>query len=420
MRRKSGFLAATVTAALVLMAGVSAAQNQPAPLPAPTNAAPVTPVPPPPPVAPALALWTGSQAAQLVNWLESAPAEGLPAMAAQADELRTAIAAGDRAALSAVARRHAVMLLERHRNGTHTVQRRRFGITPDSFGPADAAIDAAVTLDQIDALFTAAIPTHPQYVMLRDALATETDPARQARIRLNMDRWRWMPRNLGQRYLLVNVPAYEVTLWQDGQRIDRWRTVVGTTRTPTNIFSTEVRGVILNPWWEIPQSIVNESVGALRRNSPATFAARGYVFENGRYRQRPGRHNALGRMKLIMPNDFAIFLHDTQARDNFALPARAFSHGCVRVNQALDFVSAILRPRGGWDLPAVEAAVASGRTQTVNLAAPIPVYIGYFTVAPFTAADGSTPLRHYADLYGHDRATARVPAAVRRDEADPR
>ncbi|MGL4314800.1 MAG: L,D-transpeptidase family protein, partial [Sphingomonas sp.] len=289
MRRMAAILMVTGTLGLALNGGAGLAQNQPA---APASPA-ITVTPPAPPVAPAPApvpaLWTAAQATQLVNWLEGAPVDGLPAMVAQADEVRAAIAAGDRTNLSAVARRHAATLLTRHRGGTHTAQRRSFGITPDSFAPADAAINAALTLDQLDALFTAAIPTHPQYVMLREALVAETDPARRARLVLNMDRWRWMPRNLGQRYLLVNVPSYEVTLWQDGQRIDRWRTVVGTTRTRTNIFSTTTSGVILTPWWEIPTSIVNESVGALRRNNPSAFAARGYVFENGRYRQRPGR-----------------------------------------------------------------------------------------------------------------------------------
>lgn len=406
MRRLASIMVALGTVAMATTAGSGFAQNQPV-APAPANSAPpALPVAPTPAPAPAPALWNTAQATQLVNWLERAPVDGLPAMVAEADAVRAAIAGGDSATLSAVARRHATTLLNRHRNGTHTAQRRSFGITPENFGPAEAAINAAVTLDQVDALFTAVIPTHPQYVMLREALAAETDPARTARLRLNMDRWRWMPRNLGQRYLLVNVPSYEVTLWQDGRRIDRWRTVVGTTRTRTNIFSTTASGVILNPWWEIPQSIVNESVGAMRRNNPSAFAARGYVFENGRYRQRPGRHNALGRMKIVMPNNHAIFLHDTQARDNFSLPARAFSHGCVRVNQALDFVSAMLRPVGGWDLPAVEAVVASGRTQQVDFAAPVPVYIAYFTVAPFTTADGSNPLRHFPDLYGYDRGAA--------------
>ena len=180
--------------------------------------------------------------------------------------------------------------------------------------------------------------------------------------------------------------------------------LVGTTRTPTNIFSTTVSGVIVNPWWEIPTSIANESVAAMVRNNPRAAAARGYVFEQGRYRQRPGPGNSLGQMKLVMPNDHAIFLHDTPSRGLFANPARAYSHGCVRVNQALDFVTALLRVRAGWDRAATDAAVATGRTETLTLPEPIPVYISYFTVAPFTAADGSNPLRHYADIYGHDRA----------------
>ncbi len=401
MRRLASILSLTGALTLVSTASVGLAQNQP---PAPT-AAPISVTPPAPPVTPApTAIWTEAQATQLINWLESAPVDGLPPMVAEADAVRAAIAAGDPMAMTMVARRHALTLLQRHRNGTHSAQRRNFGITGESFGDADNAINAAITGDQLDALFTAAIPTHPQYVMLREALVTETDPARLARLRLNMDRWRWMPRTLGQRYLLVNVPSYEVTLWQDGQRIDRWRTVVGTTRTPTNIFSTTVSGVIVNPWWEIPTSIVNESVGALVRNNPRGAAARGYVFEQGRYRQRPGPGNSLGQMKLVMPNDHAIFLHDTPSRGLFANPARAYSHGCVRVNQALDFATALLRARTGWDRAATDAAVATGRTQTLELPQPIPVYISYFTVAPFTASDGSAPLHHFADIYGHDRA----------------
>ncbi len=405
MRRLASSLSLTAALTLVSTASVGGAQNQPvaqpAALPATQNAVPTTPAVAEEPIA---ILWTAAQASQLVTWLDNAPADGLPAMADEAAALRAAIGTGDTMVFRPVAQRHALTLLDRHRNGTHRGQRRAFGITPETFIPADAAIAAALALDRVDALFTAAIPTHPQYVMLREALATESDPARAARLRLNMDRWRWMPRSLGQRYLLVNVPSYEVTLWQDGQRIDRWRTVVGTTRTPTNIFSTTVSGVIVNPWWEIPTSIVNESVGALLRNNPRGAAARGYVFEQGRYRQRPGPGNSLGQMKLVMPNDHAIFLHDTPSRGLFANPARAYSHGCVRVNQALDFATALLRARTGWDRAATDAAVATGRTQTLELPQPIPVYISYFTVAPFTASDGSAPLHHFADIYGHDRA----------------
>lgn len=405
MRRLASILSLTGALTLVSTASIGLAQNQPVTQPAPLPATPsVVPTAPTGAEEPIAILWTAAQASQLATWLDNAPADGLPAMTEEAAALRAAIATGDTMTFRPVAQRHAITLLDRHRNGTHRAQRRAFGITPETFVPADAAIAAALALDRVDALFTAAIPTHPQYVMLREALATESDPARAARLRLNMDRWRWMPRTLGQRYLLVNVPSYEVTLWQDGQRIDRWRTVVGTTRTPTNIFSTTVSGVIVNPWWEIPTSIVNESVGALVRNNPRGAAARGYVLDQGRYRQRPGPGNSLGQMKLVMPNDHAIFLHDTPSRGLFANPARAYSHGCVRVNQALDFATALLRARTGWDRAATDAAVATGRTQTLELPQPIPVYISYFTVAPFTASDGSAPLQHFADIYGHDRS----------------
>lgn len=349
-------------------------------------------------------LWTASQASQLLLWLSNAPADGLPAMPEQIAAVQAALATGDRAVISAAADPAAILLLDRHRNGTHTRQRRSFGVTPDNFAPAADALAAALTTNRVDAMFASAVPTHPHYVMLRDVLATETDAARAATLRLNMDRWRWMPRHLGQRYLLVNVPSYEVTLWQDGQRIDRWRTIVGRPATPTNIFSDTVTGVVLNPWWEIPTSIANEGIASMVRNNPRAAAARGYVYEGGRYRQRPGPGNSLGQMKLVMPNDFAIYLHDTPSRTLFANAARAYSHGCVRVNQAIDFATAVLSTRSGWTRADTDRILATGRTETVTLAEPIPVYIAYFTTAPFTTSlESPGEIRHFQDIYGMDR-----------------
>ena len=391
----------------LVFAGVAA--NESAAQVAPASAAPAAPVALTPaivsePVAVPAAVWTTTQAMQLVSWIDNAPRDGLPAMTGEAVAIRAAVAAGDRAHINELADAAAARLLDRHRNGTHGGQRRSFGITGDTFGPADAAIDAALTLDRVDALFAGAVPTHPHYVMLREALANEADAGRAATLRLNMDRWRWMPRNLGERYLLVNVPSFEVTLWENGQRVDRWRTVVGRTSTQTNIFSATVSGVVLNPWWEIPTSIANEGVAARVRANPAREAARGYIFQDGRYRQRPGPGNSLGRMKLVMPNGFAVFLHDTPAQSLFANASRAYSHGCVRVSRAVEFATTLLSARPGWTRANTDAILASGRTQTVDLPAPIPVYIGYFTAAPFTTSlDTPGELRHFADVYSMDR-----------------
>lgn len=398
MRRFLTLLAAAAVAVPTLaqtVGGAVTVGDAPAPV---VTAVPAPPVEMPPPV------WAAAQAMQLALWLDGASREGLPDQADAARTLREAVASGDAARLTALASASATRLLELHRNGSHSGQRRAFGITGDSNGPAAEAVAAALALDRVDALFAGAVPTHPNYVALRELLASETDATRVESIHLNMDRWRWMPRNLGQRYLLVNIPAFEVTLWQDGRQIDRWRTVVGRTTTQTSGFSATVTGVVLNPWWEIPTSIANEGVAARVRANPAREAARGYVFEGGRYRQRPGPGNSLGRMKLVMPNGHAIFLHDTPSQSLFANPVRAYSHGCVRVNQALDFATALLSDREGWTRATTDAAVASGRTQTVNLPAPIPVYIGYFTIAPFASANGVSELRSFPDIYGRDRA----------------
>ncbi len=396
-----------VAATTVAVAHSVAAQNSVPATAMPTSATPATTVAEPVAAAPLPPPgWTTTQAMQLVNWLDLAPRDGLPAMTDEATALRETVASGDVAVISRLANVAGARLLERHRNGSgHTGQRRNWGITGDQFGNAGDAVAAALALNQLDALFTAAIPSHPHYVLLREALADETDAQRQETLRLNMDRWRWMPRDLGRRYLLVNVPSYEVTLWQDGQRIDRWRTIVGRPQTRTVVFSATVSGVVLNPWWEIPTSIAAEGISAMVRNRPAEAARRGYVLQGGRYRQRPGPGNSLGRMKLVMPNNHAIFLHDTPAQALFANPARAYSHGCVRVNAAVDFASAVLSTRPGWTRANTDAILASGRTQTVDLPEPIPIYIAYFTTAPFTTSiDSPGEIRHFPDIYTMDRA----------------
>ncbi|MBB6122411.1 murein L,D-transpeptidase YcbB/YkuD [Sphingobium subterraneum] len=167
--------------------------------------------------------------------------------------------------------------------------------------------------------------------------------------------------------------------------------------------------MVLNPWWEIPSSIAAESVAAMVRTNPAAAAKRGYVYENGRYRQRPGPNNALGRMKLVMPNPHTVYLHDTPSQSLFDRDVRAFSHGCVRVGDALGLVTALLAPTGQWDRQRIDATVASGETQTVTLAEPIPVYIAYFTAEP----DEDGAMRFFPDIYKRDRA------AVAPDDGKP-
>jgi murein L,D-transpeptidase YcbB/YkuD len=216
----------------------------------------------------------------------------------------------------------------------------------------------------------------------------------------NLDRWRWMPRDLGGRYLLVNAASFEATLWQDQRLVGRWAVIVGRTKSPTPVFEARVTGVTINPWWEIPSSIAAEGIAAQVARNPAAASRRGYVLQNGRYRQRPGPTNALGRMKLVMPNRYSVYLHDTPAQALFAQDVRAYSHGCVRVGDALGLATTLLAP--AWDRARVDALVAAGATRTIALAQPVPVYVAYFTAEP----DEAGGIRYFRDVYHRDRAAS--------------
>jgi murein L,D-transpeptidase YcbB/YkuD len=291
--------------------------------------------------------------------------------------------------------------LQAHRTGCCNASLRTgWRIAGDQSEPQPAAAVAmALARDDLDRLFGTARPSHPFYYSLREAYSREQDPARRATIAANLDRWRWMPRALGARYLLVNAAAFEATLWEGGNQIGRWAVIVGKTGSPTPVFAATVTGVTFNPWWEIPTSIVAESVGALVRNRPVEAAHKGYVVQAGRYRQRPGAGNALGRMKLAMPNPYSVYLHDTPSQGLFEQDVRAFSHGCIRVGDALGLATALLAAEPGWDRARSDGMVAAGRTATVPLAAPVPVYVTYFTAEP----DGEGGIRYFPDVYHRDR-----------------
>jgi hypothetical protein len=361
-----------------------------------------------PPAPSAVPHWTRAQVQRLLEWTILAVDEGLGAVAPRTGALRDRLAGADPVALDEEATRIAIRLLTAYRDGCCNASLRTgWRIAPNTgWRDPSAAVADAVSRNQIDVLFVQARPAHPSYEALRLAYAQERSPARRATLAANMDRWRWMPRELGGRYLLVNTAAFEASLWENRQMIGRWKVVVGKTKSPTPVFAASVTGVIFNPWWEIPSSIAAEGIASLVRKRPAEAARRGYVLEGGRYRQRPGTNNALGRMKLVMPNGYNVYLHDTPSQSLFERDVRAFSHGCVRVDDALGLAAALLAPRPGWDRTQVDAVVASGETRKVDLASPVPVYLAYFTAEP----DGRGAMRYFPDVYHRDRG-ASAPAA---------
>ena len=369
----------------------AAAQNAPAPAPA----APAAVQPPAP--APVLAAdWSRKDALELLRYVEGIRSEGLDPADYDAGALREAIDAKDET-LSEIATAAFLRVASDLRFGhVRDSDRIDWHVKDDDWSVYDqqALLDRAVK-GRVAETFQSLLPTHPQYAALKSLL---TDPATDAktrdRIRINLDRWRWLPRDLGQKYVLVNVPAYMVALVENGRVLSRRRAVAGAVKTATPQLNATITGVIFNPWWEVPKSIEPEVRG--KRGYVAVKDAEGKVV---RYRQPPGPSNALGRMKLVMPNHHAIYLHDTNAKGLFDKQARAYSHGCIRTEDALGFAQVLLEPTGKWDKAAIQKALATGKAVQADLAAPVPVYITYFTAA---AIADKKEIVAFKDIYGRD------------------
>lgn len=352
--------------------------------------------------------WDRADAVALIQAIDDARFEGLDPAEYDAAAVRRALAAGDPEVLNVTATRVGLTLagdyLQGHVRGRARVDWHIAG--PVASEPTlISLLTRATARDEVGDALLGLLPKHPEYRALRDALAATPagDTPRLRSLRVNMERWRWMPRELGERHILVNVPGFSLKVVDRDRVVDERAVIVGKPATPTPQFGSTVSGVVLNPWWEVPQSIVKESIGNLVLRQPAKAKAQGYVMtrlEGGgiRVRQAPGPQNSLGQMKLIMPNPFNVYLHDTPAKAKFDAAARAFSHGCVRVKGAINFAALLLEGDPTWNRAQIDRVLASGRTTTAPLGKPLPVWIGYFTVA--TAADGH--LAFFADPYGRD------------------
>lgn len=222
----------------------------------------------------------------------------------------------------------------------------------------------------------------------------------EADIVANMERWRWLPATVAPRYVAVNVPEFQLRLMEGGHVALEARVITGKPDTPTPIVSGELDRAVVNPSWHIPPSIMkNEILPGLARD-PGYAARRGYeVIRRGdvvSVRQPPGERNALGFIKFLFPNNHAVYLHDTPNRNLFASGRRAFSHGCVRVDQPFRLAEAVLGRE--WSEPRLKRLIGQGE-RAIRLPEKLPVHLTYFTVE----ADGYGGVRTFEDLYGYHR-----------------
>src|ERR1044072_651551 len=342
--------------------------------------------------------WRRETAQELLRYVEQVGQEGLDPADYGPDRLRAAIAGNNEGALSAVATPIFLRLVADLSGGSVR------GRSRVDWHMTDPTLDAAGQqrlLAQVirggggGAALDSLLPTHPQYAGLKRALAEtpEGETPRRDTIRPNTERWRWMPRGLGPRHVLVNVPAFTAALVEDGRVLARHRAVVGKRTTPTPQLNAQITAVTLNPWWNVPQSIIAENGGHFGAGYEVRRTAGGISV-----RQPPGPRNAPGRGKVEMADEHAIYLHDTPSQALFGRPVRAFSHGCIRTQNVRDFAALLLAPTGQWDRAQIDRGIETGRNQSVPLAAPIPVYIAYFTAAATSDGDVVT----YTDVYGRD------------------
>ncbi len=265
------------------------------------------------------------------------------------------------------------------------------------------------------------LPHHPDYARLRQALAHyRQTPGAEKRVRQiiqNMERWRWLPQDLGRRYILVDVPAYTLDVVEWDQPVMTMRVVVGKPSWPTPVLSAIMSYVVLSPDWRVPTNIAAQELVPILRANPGYLAQHNMRLLDGtrpvdprnvdwdkmstknfpyRLRQDPGPNNPLGTIKFMFPNRFQVYLHDTPSRTLFAKPERALSHGCIRVEKPTDLAEYLLR--GVLSRARIVAGLGQRTSRTVPLAEPLPTYLVYRTV--LVKDDGTVQFR--PDIYGYD------------------
>jgi len=349
----------------------------------------------------------------------------------------------------AAAVRSAWLLAATHlRHGALTPDTRTLRTVPDA--------SLTITLDSLPPLSEAAAyraaldglaPPLPAYEALRQELAaqqealTSTADAETAAhigaLRASLERLRELPRGGTQKQVIANIPAFEVILLSGSDEAARHKAVFGKTTSQTPEFSDRIEYVVFNPWWEVPASIARHDKLAQFQRDPHAIDRMGYrildkegnaVDPSGidwstvsasafpyRIRQAPGASNALGEVKIMFPNTYNVYLHDTPEKVLFGKDVRAFSSGCIRVQDPLAVAEWVLAGTPDWDRTVIDTVVASGAETRVDLAAPLSVYVVYLTAYP--GPDGA--VAYSADIYQRDAALlealdmpAFIPAAL--------
>jgi murein L,D-transpeptidase YcbB/YkuD len=309
---------------------------------------------------------------------------------------------------------------------------------PDLRDPHTTLTEIAASSDPA-AYLRSLHPKHEQFGRLRKALIkarteaktrTPDDQHAVQRLIVNMERWRWMPAELGSYYVWNNIPAFTVGVMKNGQSIYAERTVVGQVKYPTPVFSAHMRSIVFNPKWVVPDTIKLEDLQPRLRyrgifGQPDISVLRQYqlsVSYQGQpvdvstvdwdranihqytFTQPPGPNNVLGKLKFNFPNRHAIYMHDTLQTELFDDAVRAGSHGCIRVREPERLAALLLAEDKAWAEQQVKTMLATASDTVVALNRTVPVHLTYFTAV----VDEHGEVQTFADVYGIDRRMAQA------------
>ena len=219
-------------------------------------------------------------------------------------------------------------------------------------------------------------------------------------VMVNMERCRWLPIADKSNYIIVNVPEYKLHVMANDSTLFSMPAIVGKETNKTTIFMGKINEIVFNPYWNIPQSILEKEILPLVRKDPHYLERNNMEWQNGQLRQKPGPDNALGKIKFLFPNPFNIYLHDTPAKHLFEREKRSFSHGCIRIGAPIKLASFLLADEKGWTEQQIAEKLSETSEYSIHLSEAFPVYIVYLTA--FVDANGRLNFRE--DLYNRDNA----------------
>lgn len=273
----------------------------------------------------------------------------------------------------------------------------------DSSALFDDATETAVKT------FQASMGITPDGVVTPSLIREMNRPAadRLRQLLVNIERMRWQPLENGGKHIAVNIPEFKLHAWEGKTKAFDMAIVVGKEGHSTVMFAGSLDRVVFSPYWNVPESIVRKEILPGMKKNRQYLADHDMEITGERnglpvVRQLPGEKNELGKVKFLFPNSFNIYFHDTPHKWLFTRDKRAFSHGCIRLENAAKMAAWVLQPMPGWDTAHIDSAMNAGKEQTVKLGEPVPVLIGYYTAW----VDENGALQFRQDIYKHDEKLA--------------